>query len=267
MARPTPLDYAKTLRAAARSLEQHHARVRDTKLEPGLGAQLQLGPLLRSTFSLAETLMDELTAMSTSTAFTSTTGSRQSLNRLASALASVTDAAAELGFALGENAHPGKAQGDIPDPAGGTVWKALCDQARPRMGEHLHNAAHQLELASISCHYIAWLCTREWGSRLSTTSRVASRVVRMINVDEFGRHLQPSGRCPCQHPAASHEPATWFWSEPGLGGSAGEGDCEGFEAVSAQDVGHDQDHGLGGAGCGDVAEVLDPFGLPAQVAE
>ncbi|MFC9581603.1 hypothetical protein ACFVJ8_01915 [Streptomyces yangpuensis] len=148
MAHPTPLDYAKTLRAAARALEQHHARVRDTELEPGLGAQLQLGPLLRSTFSLAETLMDELTAMSTSTAFTSTTGSRQSLNTLASALASVTDAAAELGFAIGENAHPGKAQGDIPDPADGTVWKALCDQARPCMEEHLHNAAHQLELAS-----------------------------------------------------------------------------------------------------------------------
>ncbi|MET9958134.1 hypothetical protein ABZ128_03450 [Streptomyces sp. NPDC006326] len=155
MAHPTPLDYAKTLRAAARALEQHHARIRDTKLEPGLGAQLQLGPLLRSTFSLAETLMDELTAMSTSTAFTNNTGSRQSLNTLASALASVTDAAAELGFAIGENAHPGKTQGNVPNPADNTVWKAVCDQALPRMEEHLHDAAHQIELASISCHYIA----------------------------------------------------------------------------------------------------------------
>ncbi|MFB6517315.1 hypothetical protein [Streptomyces sp. NPDC056401] len=154
MARPTPLDYARTLRASARSLELHHARVRDTRLEPGLVAQLQLGPLLRSTFSLAESLMDELTAMSTSTAFTSTTGSRQSLTTLAAALASITNAVAELGFALGENAHPGKAQG-TPDPDADTVWTALCDQARPRMNEHLHNAAHQLELASISCHYIA----------------------------------------------------------------------------------------------------------------
>ncbi|MEU9175727.1 hypothetical protein AB0C90_02480 [Streptomyces sp. NPDC048550] len=143
MAHPTTLDYAKTLRAAARALEQHHARVRDTKLEPGLGAQLQLGPLLRSTFSIAETLMDELTAMSTNTAFTNTTGSRQSLNTLASALASVTDAAAELGFAIGENAHPGKTQGNLPNPADNTVWEALRDQALPRMEEHLHDAAHR----------------------------------------------------------------------------------------------------------------------------
>ncbi|MEU3402982.1 hypothetical protein ABZ766_03370 [Streptomyces sp. NPDC006670] len=139
----------------ARALEQHHARVRDTKLEPGLGAQLQLGPLLRCTFSLAETLMDELTAMSTSTTFTNTTGSRQSLNTLAAALASVTGAAAELGFAIGENAHPGKTQGSLPNPADNTSWKALCGQALPRMEEHLHDAAHQLELASISCHHIA----------------------------------------------------------------------------------------------------------------
>ena len=50
---------------------------------------------------------------------------------------------------------------------------------------------------------------------------------------EFGDQPQPSGRCPRRHPAASHEPATWFWSDPGLGGSAGEGDREGLEESSS----------------------------------
>ncbi|MEW2583027.1 hypothetical protein [Streptomyces virginiae] len=172
MANPTPLDYAETLQSLARALEQHYARVRGTKLEPGLDAQQQLGPLLRSTFSLAETLVDELTAMSSSTAFTSTPGSRQSLNTLASALAGVTDAAAELGFALGENAHPGRPMGDAPDPSPDRVWMAICDNARPLMEEHLHNAAHQLELASISCHYIASAIERSSAPAELQSSRV-----------------------------------------------------------------------------------------------
>ncbi|MDH6439406.1 DNA-binding MarR family transcriptional regulator [Streptomyces sp. SAI-144] len=152
-------EHAEQLRTLARDFEALHARVRGVSYTPGTDALRQISPLLLMTQDLTATVLVRLGALDSST-YTSIAGSRASLECLSSVVVASSLAGNDLASALHANPYEG-----APFPAypadDASVRTARHAEAIPKMTVHVANAAHQLDLSGIGCHYVATGITRD----------------------------------------------------------------------------------------------------------
>ncbi|WP_328844966.1 hypothetical protein [Streptomyces sp. NBC_00258] len=146
----------------ARDFEALRTRVRDVSYTPGADALRRISPLLLTAQDLTATALVRLTALDNS-AYTNIAGSRASLELLASVVSSSSLAGTDLAHALLANPYEGLQFAGYPadDEAVRTARHA---EAIPQMTGHLDDAAHQLDLSAIGCHYLAHGITEDLSS-------------------------------------------------------------------------------------------------------
>ncbi|WP_165983975.1 hypothetical protein [Streptomyces sp. YIM 98790] len=142
------------LRELAQDFEQLYTQVRDTSCTPGTDTLHTLSPLVQRTQALAATAITRLTALDGST-YTDVSGSRETLATLACAAYSAALAAADLTQGLSANPYDGASFAGQDEPDEQAVRAARHAAATPVMARHIADAAHQLDLAAVACHYTA----------------------------------------------------------------------------------------------------------------
>lgn len=162
------------LRTLAHGFEALHARVRDVSYTPGTDALRQIRPLLLKAQDLTATTLVRLGALDSST-YAGITGSRASLECLASVVAASSLAGTDLASALYANPYEGAPFPDYPaDDA--SVRIARQAEAIAKMTGHLADAAHQLDLSATGCLYVATGITRG----LAATQAAAATAQRAV---------------------------------------------------------------------------------------
>ncbi|MER5545386.1 hypothetical protein ABT072_23660 [Streptomyces sp. NPDC002589] len=156
----------------AHDFEALKARVRDVSYTPGTDALRHISPLLLQAQDLTATALVRLTALDNST-YTHTPGSRAGLELLASVVSSSSLAGTGLAHVVLANPYEGAQVAGYPadDEAVRTARRA---KAIPKINGHLDDAAHQLDLCAIGCHYLAHGITED----LATTQEHKSAAVR-----------------------------------------------------------------------------------------
>ncbi|WP_187645621.1 hypothetical protein [Streptomyces sp. TRM49041] len=164
------LEQAEQLRDLGREFEALHARVRDVSYTPGTDALRRISPLLLKVQDLMATALVRLGALDGG-AYADIAGSRASLECLASVVAASSLAGNDLASALYANPCEGAPFAGYPadDEAVRTARHA---EAIPRMTGHLADAAHQLDLSAIGCHYVATGITRDLAAAQEQTKSV-----------------------------------------------------------------------------------------------
>ncbi|MEU9411690.1 hypothetical protein AB0E08_39165 [Streptomyces sp. NPDC048281] len=163
------------LRTMARDFEAPHARVRDLSYTPGTDALHKISPLLLKAQDLTATVLMHLGTLESS-AYSSVAGSRSSLECLASVAVASTLAGNGLAGALLANPYDGAPFPGYPADDT-TTHTARHTTAVPEMTEHLADAAHQLDLSTTGCHYVATSITQDRdATREDTVSAQAAAV-------------------------------------------------------------------------------------------
>ncbi|AJC55086.1 hypothetical protein [Streptomyces sp. 769] len=156
----------------ARDFEALQARVRDVSYTPGTDALRRISPLLLQTQDLTATALARLTALDNSS-YTHITGSRGSLELLASVVSSSSLAGTDLAHVVLANPYEGAQVTGYPADDE-TVRTARHAEAIPKMSGHLDDAVHQLDLCAIGCHYLAHGITED----LATAQEYKSAAVQ-----------------------------------------------------------------------------------------
>ncbi|MCQ9185647.1 hypothetical protein KMT30_42795 [Streptomyces sp. IBSBF 2953] len=175
-----------------------HAEVRSLPLIPGTDTRRQLTSKILAVNGLVEQLMERLAALDGSQ-YTAVPGSRPALEALASVVHAATTAASDLATVLLEN--PLEAAAFPGPPADEAAVRAERHaEAAPKMAEHLANAAHELDLASTGCYYLARGITHDVKqhterSRTAAAPKVTDRQAEVLarlssgagTLSEYGR--------------------------------------------------------------------------------
>jgi DNA-binding MarR family transcriptional regulator len=188
-------EQAQQLRTLAADFEALHARVRDVSYTPGTDALRQISPLLLKAQDLTATALVRLGALDSS-AYTSIAGSRASLECLSSVVVASSLAGNDLASALYANPYEGAPFPGYPaDDA--SVRTARHAEAIPKMTGHLADAAHQLDLSGIGCHYVATGITRDLAAArdgADTAQRAAGPVLTSAQYDALTALALSGGR-------------------------------------------------------------------------
>ncbi|MEU9189254.1 hypothetical protein AB0D14_32860 [Streptomyces sp. NPDC048484] len=146
------------LRQLASGFEDLHSEIRSLVLTPGTDARQELTAKIVATNELVQQATVRLAALDGSQ-YTAVPGSRPALDALASVVLAASVAASDLAGALFANPLDGA---PFPGPPAddAAVREARHAKAVPLLGEHLANAAHQLDLARTGCSYLASGITR-----------------------------------------------------------------------------------------------------------
>lgn len=146
--------------------------MRDVSYTPGTDALRRIGPLLLQAQDLTATALVRLTALDNS-AYTSVTGSRASLELLASVVSSASLAGTDLAHVVLANPYEGAEFAGYPATSE-AMRTARHAEAIPQMSGHLDDAVHQLDLCAIGCHYLAHGIAEDLAAeqeRMSKTAR------------------------------------------------------------------------------------------------
>ncbi|NGO45123.1 hypothetical protein G6048_24185 [Streptomyces sp. YC419] len=141
------------LRQLGSDFEDLHGEIRSLTLTPGSDARQQLTSKILATHARVQQAMERLAALDGSQ-YTAISGSLPALEALSSIVSAASFAASDLACAVDANPLEGAPFPGPPVDAA-AVRRVRHAEAVPAMAEHLADAAHQLDLASTGCYYLA----------------------------------------------------------------------------------------------------------------
>lgn len=147
--------------------------MREVSYTPGTDALRRIGPLLLQAQDLTATALVRLTALDNSE-YTSVTGSRASLELLASVVSSSSLVGTDLAHVVLANPYEGAEFAGYPAITE-AMRTARHAEAIPQMSGHLDDAVHQLGLCATGCHYLAHGIAEDLAAEQEHKSKAAQK--------------------------------------------------------------------------------------------